>query len=216
MAVPQWLKPHLGDADLDSIRESIATAEKKTSGEIVALVVHRSALFGHVRPMLFAFTALALLLIGEEISYMLVWHPGIIAIISVLAALVISFLLGHFDSVRRWLTTNEDLALSVFRRAELEFFETGIPGTAGRTGVLIMISMAEHRAVILGDEAISKKIAETVWVQTVERMLAKIKSGDLKSGLNGAINEMGEILQREFPLQAGDKNELADHLLIKE
>ncbi|MES2855696.1 MAG: TPM domain-containing protein, partial [Bdellovibrionota bacterium] len=186
--LPNWLCNHLTDQDLTSIRESIARAEKKTSGEIVAMVVHRSTTFGHVQPLLFALVALVLTLIGEEVSWLMGWPPYMTALGSIVIAFALASGLDHLDFVRRLMTSKEDMALSVFRRAQLEFHETGIPATAGRTGVLIMISMVEHRAVILGDHAISEKLNQEVWVKSISAMLAKIKAGDFKGGLAGAVD----------------------------
>jgi putative membrane protein len=216
MSLPNWLYRHMQDLDVVHVGEAIERAEKKTSGEIVALVVGKSTTFGHVRIVLFTVLSLFFVLLGDEISFSNRWHPAFISLGSIVLASALAHALSTFDFIRRLVTSDTDMAASVFRRAQLEFHETGIPATEGKTGVLIMISMSERRAVILGDKAISEKIPESVWVETIGRMLAKLRADEFRDGLIGAIDEMGEILAKEFPIQANDRNELSNQLLIKE
>jgi uncharacterized protein len=66
--------------------------------------------------------------------------------------------------LRLALTPTPIKAARVHARA-LTCFRIGAEGrTTGRTGILIYLSLAEHRAEIIADEAIASKVAPEVWV----------------------------------------------------
>lgn len=204
------------DTDRATIEAAVAEAEKKTAGEIVPMIVRQSSYVSHV-PMVVGLLVFSLLmLLIPEIQWLVsgpLWAFDIGAlVISVALAVVLS----RVPAVQRIFTPAKDSAAAVFRRAELEFLETGIPGTAGRTGVLIFVSMHERRAVVIGDEAISARMKPEAWVEILDEMIAELRGGSVSKAFVKAIGRVGDVLAREFPIQAGDTNELPNALVIKD
>ena len=101
-------------------------------------------------------------------------------------------------------------------RAQLEFYGSKIHQTTGDTGVLLLVSLMEHRAVVLADESISDKVPNETWDEVIKIMIDGIKKGHVGLGLAAAIEHCGEILTEQFPIAEDDVNELQDHLIIKE
>ena len=215
--IPKWLHYKLDRAGFEKIKAAVGLAETRTRGEIVPMIVRKSITTGHVPVVLFLGT---LLILWNLIPYASALAHGIsvyaIESIAVVLAAVITWLLKDSSFWQRTLTSDSDEEASVFRRAQLEFFTSGIKATEGRTGVLILVSLVEHRAVILADEAIASKLPETTWQEVIKDMLFKIKDGDLAGGISDAIDKVGRLLQKDFPIQAGDKNELSNKLVIRE
>ena len=85
--------------------------------------------------------------------------------------------------------------------------------THGRTGILIYLSMAEHRAEIVADEAIAGKVAPEVWGEAMAAMLAQLREGRIAEGMIAAIDKVGDVLAEHFPIAEGDTNELPDRLI---
>ena len=85
--------------------------------------------------------------------------------------------------------------------------------TDGRTGVLIYLSMREHRAEIVADEAIAALVPATIWGEAMGDMLAEIRKGRLAEGLAVGIRDVGHVLAEHFPRAADDVNELPDRLI---
>lgn len=213
---PVWIQSILSEQDFPLIEASVAKAELGTSGEIVPVIVHSSSFDSHVGILL----TLIFFTVFSVILPFVIWHlPGELWIWEI-AAVILSFLLGwvfaRSGAVRRLLTPARDQAAAVFRRAQLEFHETGIPATVDKTGVMIFVSVHEHRAVILGDAAISAKLKPEVWVEILNEMLAKFGEGKAREGLELAIEKVGVILSREFPIKPGDVNELSNSLVVKD
>jgi Predicted membrane protein len=85
--------------------------------------------------------------------------------------------------------------------------------TRGRTGILIYLSLAEHRAEIIADESIAAKVEGEVWGEALAAMLAELKQGRLSHGLIAAVDKVAAVLAAHVPRSAEDTNELPDRLI---
>jgi putative membrane protein len=85
--------------------------------------------------------------------------------------------------------------------------------THGRTGILIYLSRAEHRAEIVADEAIATRVSAEVWGEAMAAMLAELKQDHLADGLIAAVTRVGAVLAEHFPRAEDDQNELPDRLI---
>jgi uncharacterized membrane protein len=105
-------------------------------------------------------------------------------------------------------TTSEvpfDRALEVFH--ELKMDETQL-----QNGVLIYLAVADKKFVICGDKGINDLVADNFWDTTKEVMKNHFKNGNFKQGLIDGILIAGEQLQKHFPWQDGDMNELSNEI----
>ncbi len=96
--------------------------------------------------------------------------------------------------------------------AAYQFKQLNMHKTALRNGVLVYISMEDHRFAIIGDVGINQKVASDFWDQTKEAMLNYFKKGEITEGLKEGIHMVGDQLKVLFPYQEGDKNELSDEI----
>ena len=215
--IPHWLKSSLSTEGLNQIEESVRQAEKKTSGEIVPLIVRQSSTTGHVALAIFLSLALAYFLWAslqdevfgfEEMSF---WGVGYFLVI-----VLLSRYLATVGWLKRWLTPKWDQKKQVEQRALLEFYQSNIKATEGKTGILLFLSLEERQAVVIADEAIAKKLPEDTWQGVVDKILQGTKSRNLALGLSQGIELCGELLSPHFPIQPEDQNELPNHLIIKE
>jgi putative membrane protein len=85
--------------------------------------------------------------------------------------------------------------------------------THGRTGILIYLSMREHRAQIIADEAIASKVSPETWGDAMAAMLVHIKDGRCADGMIAAVEKVGAVLAEHFPRADDDVNELPDRLI---
>ena len=85
--------------------------------------------------------------------------------------------------------------------------------THGRTGVLIYLSMREHRAEIVADEPIAELVAPEVWGEAMGDMLAEIRRGNIAEGMAAGVCDVGFLLAEHFPRGDEDQNELPDRLI---
>ena len=77
--------------------------------------------------------------------------------------------LGTFPSVIRLVTSRERMAYKVKLRAQQAFYQHGFQHTQGRTGILIFVSLLEHRVQVLADKGINDCVPAGTWEGVVER-----------------------------------------------
>lgn len=98
------------------------------------------------------------------------------------------------------LYTSHELAWKDFNRL-------GVANTKERTGVLIFIIFEEKYYDIIADEGIFKKITNETWDKMEENLKAEFKKSNYFTGLMNLINNMEEVLCREFPCRADSVND---------
>lgn len=211
----EWANCLLGSEGREKIRSAVAGVERRTSVEIVPMVVRASGSYGHVPWLVFLVT----LIVGWFSITMLAAYVHtplwVLDAAAVALAALLSILLSRFDFIKRIFTPGTDEVLSVERRAMLEFYLARVEGTDTRTGILLFASLLEHRAVILADRAITEKLPKETWNDIIAIVISKTKDGDFSGGISAAIEALGARLEAHFPANPQRKSQLADHLIIK-
>jgi putative membrane protein len=219
----------LTDADREKVSAAIAAAEAKSSGEIVAVATpisdayHDVGLHWALVP-LFAVLAWAAWrptaltwwydhLFGG-------WSPDptlgqLLTLLMFFAALkfTVALLILKWMPLRLALTPGATKHRRVRRRAVAIFQAAAAGRTAGKTGILIYLSMAERRAEIVADEAILKLTDEHAWGEAMTVLIADVREGRPGDGIVAAIERVGTVLAEHFPRSAGDINEIPDKLI---
>ncbi len=194
----------------ERIADAIASAERKTSGEIVAVVAAESSTYLYA-PFLWA--ALVALLVPWPFIYFtwktVQWIYGLQ--LATFIGLLIVFLPRP---IRFWLVPRSIKRARAHRRAVDQFIAQNLHTTAGRTGILIFVSVAERYAEILADTGIEAKVPKGTWQGIVDDLTARISAGDATGGFVTAIEACGAHLARHFPPGSVDPNELPDHLIV--
>ena len=219
----------LSDDDHAKVSAAIAAAEAQTNGEIVAVATpisdpyHDVALHWALIP-LFAVLAWS----AWRPSALQWWYDFLIGgweseptmsqlltLLMVFAALkfIVALLILKWMPLRVALTPGATKERRVRRRAITIFRAAAERRTAGRTGILIYLSMAEHRAEIVADEAISKVTTPETWGEAMAALVDEVKQGRPADGIIAAIERVGVVLAEHFPRSATDKNEIPDKLI---
>ena len=98
-----------------------------------------------------------------------------------------------------------DRALEVFN--SLNMHETEL-----QNGVLIYMAVADKQFVICGDKGINDVVPVDFWESTKKIMATQFKTGNYKQALIEGILKAGEQLQKYFPYQENDANELLNEI----
>lgn len=201
------------------ITEAVRAAERRTSAEIVPMLVAQSGLYRdaqHRTGLALALLILTGLLTGEALWLPWGWHAANAAwlIVATLLAYTIGTRLGTFGAVIRAVTSTERLRRKVQLRAERAFAQHGISQTRERTGVLLMVSLLERRVYVLPDLGIGSKISAAQWDEVVEAVVTKLKANDIAGGLCAGIERCGTILTHVCPATLGNNpDELPDRIV---
>lgn len=220
---------YLTEAEHLRVSEAVGLAELHTSGEIVTIVADRSDGYTDIAliwSILAAFLAIGLFgvfphtLLGLWASATGHWNAEHSAgdIVTVASGIgigvfILALLVQTADRVRFALVPGRIKTARAEARA-IALFKVGAESkTLGRTGVLIYLSMQEHRAEIVADEAIDSRVAEEVWGETMAALLEELRHGRCADGMIAAVGRVGAILSVHFPRADDDLNELPDRLI---
>ncbi len=218
----------LSEADHQQVTAAVTAAEASTDGEIVTVVARRSDAYHDVAlhwAVLAMLLALALLAAWPALAGAIhartgdPWAPAspsaLFTIALVLAALTFLLfrLLLVWGPLRLALTPRTTKARRVRRRA-LELFRAAAEKrTRAATGILLYLSLDEHRAELIADEAIHSKVAPEIWGEAMADLVEEVKAGRPAAGMAKAVERIGLVLAEHFPRSSGDRNELPDRLI---
>jgi putative membrane protein len=204
-------------ADLEAVRRAVADAEAESAGEIVPYVVPASDAYPGAAWKGAAFGAMAAALAawavhrwggfwGGQPLFWMVLPPAVGGALGLLAV--------HLaPGLRRRLAGAEQIEARTRQRAAAAFVEQEVFATAGRTGILIFLSLFERRVVVLADSGIHARVADGEWEAMVTRIVSGIRRGDPGAALAAAIRDCGGLLVRHgLRHPAGRGNELTDGL----
>jgi putative membrane protein len=219
----------LSDADHDLVTAAVAEAELSTDGEIVTIVARRSDAY-HDAGLQWAIAAVFLSLsviaafphlFRRWASFLLQsWEHEledwklltVLLGVLILKFLVVRYLLAIMP-LRMMLTPRSTKARRVRRRAITLFRAAAEGRTRGRTGVLIYLSLDEHRAEIVADSAIVAKVTPETWGDIMAVLIDEVRAGRAGQGLAEAVRRVGAVLATHFPRSPDDRNELPDRLI---
>lgn len=221
--------PTLSQEDRDLVTAAVTAAERDSAGEVVTIVADQSDAYHDVG---LHYAVLAMLLVPATLAAVpqswLDWATGfwlgwnaeptraqvMLYLFAKLAGtfLVVRLLLA-WRPLRMALTPGWTKTRRVRRRAIILFRAACEMRTSGRTGVLVYLSLAEHRAEIVADRAITEKVEPEVWGEAMANLVAEVKAGRPGQGLAKAVERIGEVLAAALPPVAANPNELPDRLV---
>lgn len=207
--------------DWSKISDRIAQAETKTSAEIAVSIIATSGNYDHVRWLLTFVSLSALLLLGVD-TYIdthhlpFAWPAGAGLVIVMVAAAALGGLLSRVSILKRWCTSSAKIDRWAALRAEVELFERIHGQTQGKTGVLVFVSLTEHRALILADKPVMATLSQDFLNQTLTELLQHLGKRELEAGLVQTVSVLGASLAKTFPVQPGDRNEVCNQVVFKE
>lgn len=231
---------HLSVEDKAAISAAIAAAETKTSGEIIVVVSGRTveyrwimlfygALVAILAPLVLLVLGVNPLTLGAAFTQWQAggWNVGLGATAADEAATGMMFILA-MQAILFMLVSALDLRpgvaakltpawikrQQVHRAAHDQFLAHDLNQTTGKTGVLIFVSLAEHRAEIIADTGIYTKVSRDVWRDVIGKLANAAREGALARGLITAIEDSATILSVHFPRQDDDVDELPNKVII--
>ena len=218
----------MSEADHARVSSAIAAAEAKSDGEIIAIAADQSDSY-HDVGLHYAILVLFLVLAffaawPSQLEYWWTRIMGWTAAPSQRELLTLLFGLALFKflvvlflmkwmPLRLLLTPGSTKTRRVRRRAVMLFKTGGERRTIGRTGILIYLSMGEHRAEIIGDEAITAVTTPETWGEAMAALITDVKAGRPGDGIVAAVERIGDVLAQHFPKTSTDTNEIPDKLI---
>jgi putative membrane protein len=188
---------------------AIVAIEARTAVEVVVAVRRRAA--RHV------VTSLGLGAACGLVSFVVMWFsPQIYDVWTMPIDIAVTVLLGAgmcaaVAPLRRVLTPTRFLTESAERAARETFAALGIGNTRGRTGLLVYVALFERAVVLVPDVGIPEAVGGEALAGIRAALLASVERRDL-DGFLATLARLGPVCAQALPRQAGDENELCDHV----
>ncbi len=211
---------HFTADQLAAVAAAARAAEGRSGGEIVPYVVGQCDDYpeaGWLGALLGVLAAVGLVAAWPVATG--TWLPpgALVEVTAPVVGAALGFAVAAAPAVRRRLVAPETLDRRARLRAEAAFVEESVFDTQDRTGVLILLALFEHRAVVLADAGIHARVQPGEWDALVERLAAGARAGRPAAALIEAIETCGAILaRRAVPLREDDTDELPDAVRLRE
>jgi putative membrane protein len=203
--------------DLARITEAVHAAEAKTSGEIVPYVVPASDHYEEAElkaSLLLAgvtlCSAAGLHLFSESWNTLSLLDAALWTMGAGLAGMALARFVAP---AKRFFAGKHAMDRRVMQRSREAFVSEEVFRTRDRTGILLFISLLEHRVTVLGDAGINARVEPSAWEDIVQRVVDGIMKGKAVDGLVAAIQSCGVLLEKHgVNIRPDDRNELDDSL----
>jgi putative membrane protein len=188
--------------------EAIVAIEAQTAVEVVVAVRRRAA--RHV------LTSVVFGIACGLTSFLVMWFsPQIYDVGTMPLDVVVTSVLGAglcaaVAPLRRALTPNHFARKSAESAASRAFKELGIDKTRGRTGLLVYVALFERAVVLVPDSGIPTAVGDAL-AGIRAALLDAVGRRDFVGFLAG-LERLGPVCAAVLPRQAGDENELCDHV----
>ena len=197
----------------ERLKATTGEVESRTIGEIVVMVVDRSERYIEAE-------VLGGVLLGSLFSLILTllfFHSSIWSYVplSFLFFFPCRFLFQKMDALKNVFIGVRRKEEAVRLRAERAFFERGLYKTKKNTGVLFFLSLLERKVWILADKGIYEKMDQETLNRFASEVSRGVREGRACDALSKAIQEIGVILSRHFPITSDDTDELTDRVMTE-
>ncbi len=195
-----------------AVEKRIRAAETRTAGEIVVMVVPSSYHYPLANVLGGALFGLVFAIIVSLVTGLgTMWH--------FLGFFLVSFALGNEAIKRsfflkRFFVTASDMEEEVKEAAVGSFYKKEIYNTVDHTGILIYVSLFEHRVWVLADKGINARVEAALWEEIAALVVAGVREKRAADALAEAVDRCGDILAEHFPRKPDDRNELDDRLIV--
>ncbi len=213
--------------DRQAIQNAIQTAERHTTGEILPVVASCSGRYDRAESAVGVLVAGFFLVAGWSLlpeadvaagswsaGAWVARGPAQIVALMVLGTLVGNLLASWIPTLRLPFTSSREMEEEVRRAAAESFLRFRVRGTSGATGILLYVSLFEHRVVVQVDTAIAAKLGDSDWESVRDLLIDGLRTGAPREGFVAAVQRCGEILGEHFPAPPGDRNELSNVLRL--
>jgi putative membrane protein len=206
--------------ELEQVDAAVKTAESHTSGEIVCMI--RSASYHYPMAAVLAATTLtlptALILTPLIGGWLWLGTQNMWLFLGLFSVFFIVFYLftQNVAGLKRRFISSREIEQEVEEAAVTGFFRHGLYRTRDATGVLIFISVFEHKVWVLADHGINAKIESGAWQQIVDIITDGIKKGQSAPAICTAIQKVGHILKTHFPRKPDDTDELSNVIMAED
>lgn len=160
---------------------------------------------------------------GAVVAYLALLYtlyaPQIFGLLWIALMVPAAFGVGFFLSrllppLRMALAGATGVGAAVRQGARACFMELGVSATRERSGILVYVSLAERRCVVVPDVGVLAHVPESDWNRAVNAIESTVSTHGIGApglaALCTAVEALGDVLEAPMPRREDDINELED------
>jgi len=223
-----------------AIDRTIKDVEKKTSGEIVVMVVDSSDRYEDIDAVLALICGATLSVVPADLVFIRSAHflprflPSLhwtavvpdnarfitallfFITMSIVLYFPIRYFVSFFPFIKSLFLSDRRREREIRERAVRAFHQQGLHNTRDETGILFLISLLERKVYVLADKGIYLKISQSDLDGYASAVAQGISRRRAAESLCEAIRAIGADLAEHFPPRPDDTNELPDGIITEE
>lgn len=201
------------EMEKEKIAVTVCDVESRTVGEVVVMVVDSSDSYedADIIGGVLGASSLSLLLTILLFHSSLLWFLPITLLFFIPCRLVFK----KVAALKALFLKADRREEAVRERALRAFYEKGLYRTRENTGVLFFLSLLERKVWVLADRGIYAKIGQETLNQFANRVSQGVKQDRACEALIEAIEGVGQLLSKNFPIEPGDIDELPDKVITE-
>ena len=207
----QDTKSFFTDTEQQRIIEAVQAVEKRTSGEVVPMIVEQS--YDYPQAEIIGGAAIAIILATLGSYFFFSSELSKFLIIFFILYLPCRWLVRGIPSIKKMLIHKDEMKAEVAERAKVAFIDHGLHYTRDNTGILILISLFEQKVQVLADKGINSVVPEHTWDGVVKTIVGGMNNGTACESLCEAIHTCGDLLTENFPCKDDDTDELPNLIM---
>lgn len=218
----------IDEAGIRKVTDAVTAAEARSDAEIATIVAARSDNYNDVPLIWAALVALLALAVYAAFPEFYIglldrasggWHAWtmrewmtVLVFATTIKFLATRYIVGWWP-LRMALTPARTKTRRVRARAVALFKASTENRTASRTGVLVYLSLDEHRAEIIADSAIVAKVSPDAWGAAMALLIEGCKADCASDGMAAAVGAIGDVLAEHFPRTGTDPDEMPNRMI---
>jgi putative membrane protein len=211
------MKHPLTEQERQQLDRRIALAEKRTGSQIVLAVVERSDVYAELPWKAFALGAAGAGLAVAALDLLRPgWHSSTAVLLAVTATLIAGAACAlacvSLPGFARLFLDAHRAETEARQYAESLFLSREVFATSGRTGVLLLVSLFEHKVIMLPDTGLSKLLGREASQGIITRMTSLLASGRVAIAFEAGLAGLEEVLGATAPAAAA-KNEIPNAIV---
>ena len=206
--------------DRTRVGQAVTAAESQTSAEIVAAVAGASGRYDRAEDLIGLWTGL----VAMGVTWALwpleqptrgSWNDTPAGLQLAALGFIVGTIAGsQLGWLRRLFTPRAQMSEEVWERAIQVFFDRRVSRTAGRSGLLIYVSLFERMAAIVADQTVLDKLGQATLDDLCGQLTAQLRREHPTAAFCATIAAAGKRLAAVLPRAGDDVNELGDALVL--
>lgn len=203
----------LKESERKAIEAAVQKFEESTHAEILPVVLNKSDDYPAVRWRVAVGFSVLMTAASFFLTQDLFVSPFIL-LSTIFIWLILGFMIASFGTVQRFFLLEDKIREEVRQRAYEVFITHRVHATENRGGILLFVSLMEHRVEIIPDIGYEGKVDGSDWSAVIDTLLERVHTQDLTTAIIMAIEDCAGIADKAFPIAGGKMNLVRDKPIV--